>query len=262
MRPTHVRTTILAAALLLLLAACGDDTTAPGPAKAPDQLAGRVFVGEDVTGHPLVSGSVLRLDFTDGMKANAGCNHLGGEGSLDDGFLVATVSAMTEMGCEQPRMEQDTWFVSFLESRPAATVEGPVLTLDKDGVTIRLTDEEHIRAQNPIPLEGTTWELESLVQGDAASSVPGDKQPTIELEGGKARVFTGCNRGSGQVSVGDTTMTFGPLALTKMACQDSPEAAVLAVLTGEVAFAHDHDQLTLTGFDGKALVFHARRYDR
>lgn len=260
MRPTRVPTTILVSVLpllLVLLAACGEDTVSPGGAQSPDQVAGRVFVGDEVTGRQLVAGTTLRLDFTDGLRADAGCNQLGGDGTIADGVLVATISSMTEMGCDRPRMDQDAWVVSFLESRPAATVIGPSLTLAKEGVTVTLTDDEELKARNPIPLEGTTWELESIVRGDTASSVPGGRPPRLSLESGEAKVFTGCNHGSAQVTIDGTTMTFEQLALTQAACQGGLEDAVVGVLRGPVDFEHDHDQLTLaSGPD--SLVFRAK----
>ena len=35
---------------------------------------------------------------------------------------------------------------------------------------------------------------------------------------GTVAVNTGCNTGSGSVEVTDTTLTFGPIRITKMAC--------------------------------------------
>ncbi len=242
---------------LLLLAACADDTVLP-QAPSSDNLDGRTFVGDDVKGHGLVKGSRLRLSFKDGkLDAHAGCNHLSGTGRLDDGLLLGGIDVTTDMGCDRPLMAQDTWFSGFLSSSPRAAVSPAALVLTKDGVTLTLEDEEHARAAQPIPLEGTTWTLESILTGTGAdgvaSSVVGDA-PTLVVESGRIELFTGCNSGSGDVQVGSRAMTVSGLALTQKACADSAtsEQAVLAVLSGEVSYEQEYDVLTLTAGDGQS----------
>jgi len=242
---------------LVLLASCGDDTAAPPTGEPAQTLDGRTFVGDQVTGHDLVKGSSLRLSFQDGrVEAQAGCNHLSGIGRLDGGVLVGRIDVTTDMGCDPPLMDQDTWFSTFLGSRPEATVSAEALVLTKDGTTITLTDQEHVRAMNPISLEGTTWALESLITGSGdegtVSSVPGGDAPTLVIKGDRIRVFTGCNRGSGSVEVEDASLIISALGVTKMACKDgaTAERAVLAVLDGEVGYVQDYDVLTLTSADG------------
>ena len=264
MRPIAVRTTVLLTLLLLPLAACGNDTVAPSGEPAPT-LDGRTFVGDDVTGRDLVAGSTLRLAFQDGrVRAHAGCNQLGGKAHLDKGVLVVGAMSTTEMGCSPELMDQDTWVAQFLESGPDVTVDVDRLVLTKDGTTITLADEATVQAADPIPLEGTEWRLESVIHGSgddgSVSTVPGDQVPTLRIDGDRILVFTGCNRGSGLVAVGPTTLTVSKLALTKMACPDSAEPDVLAVLDGEVGYVQDYDSLTLTAADGQSgLQYRATR---
>jgi heat shock protein HslJ len=128
-------------------------------------------------------------------------------------------------------------------------------------VTIELLDEQE--AVPDQPLVGTTWTLDTIIDGETASSVPaGIEAPTLEIaDDGTVAVFTGCNRGNGTAEVADdgATITFGPLAITKMLCPDGGsevEAQVLTVLDGEVQVELDGDQLTLTKGD-QALGFRA-----
>jgi heat shock protein HslJ len=82
----------------------------------------------------------------------------------------------------------------------------------------------------------------------------------LRIDGDRIMVFTGCNRGSGQVDVGPTTLTVSNLALTKMACPGGLEQGVLAVLAGEVGYVQDYDTLTLTAADGQSgLQYRATR---
>ena len=76
---------------------------------------------------------------------------------------------------------------------------------------------------------------------------------------GNAAVFTGCNSGSTTVEVADATLTFGPIAMTKMACPGAAselEATVTTVLDGEVDYTVDGDTLTITK-GSQGLVYRA-----
>ena len=72
-------------------------------------------------------------------------------------------------------------------------------------------------------------------------------------------VFTGCNRGSGGVEVTDSTVTFGPIAITLMACEGAAgefEAALLPVLTGEFDYVIEGQTLTLTSGTTEIILGH------
>jgi len=140
------------------------------------------------------------------------------------------------------------------------TVRDDLLTLVSGGTTLVLQDVQ--TAVPEAPLVMTQWLLDTIIQGDVASSVPAGVASTLAFGSGlpKAFVDTGCNSGSGDVDYDAATMTFGPLALTKRACADPSaagvEAAVTAVLQGEVAYALEGRQLTLTNGD-QGLVYRA-----
>jgi heat shock protein HslJ len=78
---------------------------------------------------------------------------------------------------------------------------------------------------------------------------------------GTATGSTGCNRFTGHAQVTGSTIEFGPLVTTKMACVDEVgdvEQAVLRVLSGRVRSAIDADQLRLTRDDGYGLILRAQ----
>ena len=88
------------------------------------------------------------------------------------------------------------------------------------------------------------------------SSLPAGAEASLTITDGQAAISTGCNSGSTSVEITDTTMTFGPVALTKMACPEdlsSLEASVLAVLDGEVTYEITGDTLSIrkAGADGE-----------
>jgi heat shock protein HslJ len=131
------------------------------------------------------------------------------------------------------------------------TFDGTTLTLAGDGVTLTLMDEQ---VANPDqPLEGTTWVVESLVRDQTASSVPAGLSASLEFSEGRVAAQTGCNRGAAVASLASDAITFGPMALTRMACPEPAmdlEAFVTGVLQGEVSYTIDGDVLHLLGAGG------------
>jgi heat shock protein HslJ len=166
-----------------------------------------------------------------------------------DGRLQVGQMATTEMGCAAPLMAQDQWLAGFLGGA-GLILDGNALTLTKDGAVLALTDR--VAADPDRPLLGTRWVVDGLVAGAAVSSVPAGVTASLAFTDGRVDVEAGCNRGGGSVEVTDTTITFAPIALTRMACPDpamSVEQAVTAVLSGAVAYQIQADTLTLTAGD-------------
>jgi heat shock protein HslJ len=249
--------TVMKLALLLLpvaaltLAACGDDGPAPA-ADAGDPLPtaelefdGRSFVTDGIADSPAPAQEV-EISFLDGrVAARGGCNSMSGGYELDGDTLVVGPMAMTQMACAPELMELDTWLAELLGSGPTLTLEGDTLTIANDTTSVELVDREVARPD--LPLEETRWVVEGVVANDAVTSYAATASLTIT--GDRVAVEAGCNRGAGSVTVGEGTLTFGPLALTKMMCDETSmelEAAVTGVLSGEVSYAIDSDQLVLT----------------
>ncbi len=202
-------------------------------------------------------GTRIRLAFADdSLNANGGCNIMGGTYSIDGDRLTTTQMFMTEMACDEPRMQQDEWLARFLGD-VAFTLDGDTLTLTDGTVRLTLVDKEVAAPDQP--LEGTRWVLDGIVSGDAVSSVPVGVIASIRIANGRVDVAAGCNTGGGTIQVTADTLTFGPIALTKMACEGGPmaaEAAVTAVLSGAVGYTIDADVLTLDA-GGAGLIFRA-----
>ena len=250
--------TLLAAAILplTLLAACS------GAAAAP--LDGRTFISTRVTQNgadrPLVPGTAIRLTFDKDAQlgVNAGCNHMGGSYRVDGGTLRFEGGAMTEMGCDEPRHAQDDWVFTFLGSKPTVALTGNDLTLTAGDTVIRLLDREI--ADPDLPLVGPTWTVNSIVAGDAVSSIPDGVVATLKFsQDGRFEVQTGCNQGGGTYAIDGNRIRFTEIVLTKMACDGARgqmEAAVLAVLQADtLTLAIDAGSLTLmAGAQGLVLA--------
>jgi heat shock protein HslJ len=237
-------------------------TTAGCAAGGQTALADHVFLSTAVSdgGGPraLVAGTRIRLDFrATTLGASAGCNSIGGDYRIESGRLIFEGGGMTEMGCDPERHAQDDWLVAFLGSKPIVRLQGSELSLDNGATVVRLLDREVAEPDRNIV--GPTWTVDSVISGDAVSSIPEGLRATLRFKAdGTIDVNAGCNQGSGTWSAAAGGISFGPIGLTKRACMGAEgklEADVLAVLmAGSVAATIEADRLTLmAGAQGLAL---------
>ena len=250
-------TPILRAAALALVVV----SLTAGCSAASLSRADREFLSTAVVdgGAPLAlaPGTRIRLSFQGtNLGMSAGCNHIGGSYKIDGGRLVFEGVFMTEMGCDQQRDKQDQWVIAFLTSKPAVHLLGTDLTLDNGQSQIRLADRAVVEPD--LNIAGPTWTVVSLIDGDAASSVPAGATATLVFGAdGTLQVNAGCNGGSGQWAAEGTGIRVSDLILTKMACDGARgalEAAVLAVLNqGTIAAEIKTSSLTLQAGAKKGL---------
>jgi heat shock protein HslJ len=240
--------------LLALLAACGG--TAPG---APDPgLRGRTFVSTSVTenGKPrvLAAGTAVTFRFSDDgrLSAAAGCNTMSGPVNLAGGRIEVTELAMTGMGCDPALQQQDTWLANVLSGKPSWRLDGNNLVVSSGGTELALLDRREARPD--LPLRGTRWSVDTIMDGDTASSAP--PGASLVFEDGTVRVETGCNQGSASYTESGDTLRFGAVTSTKRACQTERmtlENAVLGVLSGEGRYQIEAEHLTLRLPSGRGL---------
>lgn len=227
-----------------------DDTPDPG-ATLIDELDGREFVSTAIEGDP--SGDELadipvRISF-DGasLSMNGGCNTMFGGFEFVDGRLTAEMLASTEMACEPALMARDRWLADIVTIGASVELDGEVLVLaGPAGARLELLDRTV--AEPDLPLEGVRWVLDGLRDADAVSSVPVGVVASITFEGGRALVEAGCNRGSAGVEITADTLTFSPLALTRMMCEPAAmevEALVASVLDGSVSYTITSNRLSI-----------------
>jgi heat shock protein HslJ len=237
---------------------------AAGCAAAVTSLGEREFLSVAVTdggaARPLVAGTRIRLTFSGtNLGASAGCNSIGGSYRIEGGRLVFEGGGMTEMGCDAERHAQDDWLVALLASNPTVRLAGSDLTLESGSVAVSLRDREVVEPDANIV--GPTWTVESIITGDAVSSVPAGATATLVFNAdGTISVRPGCNQGGGTWKPIAGGIEVSALVLTKMAC-DGPggqlESAVLEVLDqGTLAASIDSTVLTLQA-GGRGLQLRA-----
>jgi heat shock protein HslJ len=253
-----IRIAGVAFCLAVLVAGCASGG-AGGPAGSDGQTAvqldGRTFLSTAVTqnGAPrqLVEGTRIRLRFGEGrLNADAGCNQLSGEYTVDGTALAVGQLAMTEMACmPAARAEQDTWLADLLGSRPTISLNGDTLVLTGESSQVTLLDRQV--ADPDRVLVGPRWRVETIIKGDVASSTPGEAESHFTFgAGGRVTGSTGCNQFSGAYQATADTLIFSQVGMTKEACPGAVNALELAVTVlfdgRPVPYRIEANQLTLT----------------
>ena len=252
-------------ASLFLASSSPSSSPSPSPSATPAALDGRTFVSvsvvRDGADFPLVPNTQLRLSFPSGhqLGASAGCNSMFGNYQLDGNVLVVDQMGTTDMACNPPAlMAQETWFSQLLSSHPTLALDGDNLTVTSGSTVVKMLDREV--AEPDAQLVGPKWVVESIITGETGSSVPQGATAWLQFGAdGRVSMNTGCNSGGGPYTADASTITFGPLATTKMFCAGAGgelEQAVLAVLNAQtVDYSIDAQSLTLeAGAAGLQLV--------
>jgi len=222
-------------------------------------MAGRAFLLNQAEGYTQARGSTIRIEFTDeGISFHAGCNNHAGSYHIDGETLVVSVPGLVAslMACAPSLDAQDTWLREFLLERPTFQLNGNTLTLKSNDATLTFLDRTV--ADPDRPLVGQAWMIDTLIAGEAASSVSASK-PSIRFEpDGRVVVDTGCNMGNGKYEVASAQVTFGPMAVTRRACLSDDlvktENHVLQIVReGAATFRIEASRLTIERSDGTAI---------
>jgi heat shock protein HslJ len=217
-------------------------------------VSGRTIEGDiaPLDSHPVT------IDFEEGMVGGtAACNGYGGSYTLDGATISFTQMSRTEMACSpQETMELESQFLdALIEVNQAETLEDS-LTLSGESVELVF---ERVPEPPTADLIGTVWVLDRLVQGDAVSSVSGERATLEYFTDGSFLASTGC-RGL----TGNYTETPSEIQTTDMAasgdCPDdlaAQDSKVITVLEGGYRAAIDGQTLTLGIFGDEGLVYRA-----
>jgi heat shock protein HslJ len=205
-----------------------------------------------VDGHPIpvVDGYPVTLSLTNGgAGGTAACNGYGGMYEIAGARIIFSELIWTEMACvAEGVMESEQTYLEGLLLVGTYSMTEDSLTLRGEQVQLDFT------ALPPVPLAeltGTVWVLESLLDGEAATSVNGDRA-TLELyTDGSMLGSTGCRTLDGQyvvsgAEVAMTEMTAHGECPTELEAQDSH---VVTVLGDGFRAVVDGQLLTLTSSD-------------
>lgn len=239
----RVRTVVLAAAAVLLPACSVFAGSLPEAAE-----------GEWVLTEATVDGGALQLlpDHRvtlhiagDEVGGTAACNQYFGRIDTSGGRLSISELGQTEMACEPDVMAIESAYLAALQRVEELAVDAGLRLTGPD------VDLQFDRVE-PLPtsdLVDTVWTLESLIQGDAVSSVGGDPA-TLELsDDGQMSGSTGCRTFMGSYELAGDTVTVTQLSNDDRACPaelQRQDDHVLAVLGDGFLVEIEENRLTVT----------------
>jgi heat shock protein HslJ len=251
----RVLTGSLLVAMSLVATACGDDSTsndAAAPIAVAD-LQGKQYELVDAVGIAVPEGSALTMHFiVTNLAISGGCNNMSGGWRIESNRLMVPRLAQTNKACDEALMTFDAQVAQVVSSQPTITLDGEKMSLARDAATLNFRELTVADAA----LEGTPWTVTGTVANDAVTGVSSEPA-TLLFKDGTLELFAGCNSGSGTYTTTDTTIEFGPIALTKKACEGAAtelETAVTGVLQGTATYEVVGTELSITGADGSGLI--------
>jgi heat shock protein HslJ len=254
--------TIIVVLVALVLVACarfgpgvgGSDS--PGPSAAAPDVSGAWVLrqGSGPDGEIVVPGDHrITLTFSGDEIGGQACNHYGGRYELGaDGTFRLGVMSMTEMACAEPMMTVEAAYHAALGAVRAVAHDGDELILSGEGTELVF---ERLPPVPDAALQGTRWVLESLITGDAVSSVQGDAWLVLEPDGSMTG-STGCRQLSGRYVVNGDQLAWTDLRADGRcpARLEEQDRHVIEVLEQPIV-AVDGDGLTLMLPNGEGLGF-------
>lgn len=257
-------------ALVAVVAACGDDA-APEPEPRPDD--GPAVADVDVQGvwvlregrspsgviEPAPGAGITLLIEDDGARGSGGCNTYGGGVSVDGNTIETGGFAVTEIGCPDDVAEPEARYLEAMEDVDTVSVQGKTMTLTGPDAELVF---RRVPPLDPEPLTGTTWILESLVEGPTAGSAVSSAKPArLLLKDDKTfEGTTGCRSFTGAWTVSGDVVDVTQLVFEGSCDRGQDQDAHVAAVLGTAFRAEvDGKQLTLIAEKGDfALVYRAR----
>jgi heat shock protein HslJ len=260
-----MKLTLLAVLLVSPLIACTGASPSPTPTPTPSdppaadvdltgswQLEAGTVRGEAI---PILDTHRITL-VVEGPTAGgvAACNQYGGTVTVAGDEVGFSELSQTEMACDPPdSMVAEQRYLTGLGQVHTGVREDESLVLTGVGVELRF------RLQPPVPeaaLVDTEWILESLIDGEVASSTAGDARLELRSDG-TFTGSTGCRALTGRYFVyGDT------IQVTEMGAEgECPDALadqdgrVIGVIEGPFTVAIDGATLTITSPGSQGLIF-------
>jgi len=259
------RLALLLVSAVLLLAACEDapsNSASPssnpsGPTAAGELDGDWLLVAGQFDGGDIPLGDDYDITMTiagNQLGGIAACNHYGGEFSTDGDDITIGSVVMTEMAClDEQRMAAESAYLAALAQVSDFSLEGDKLFFSGEGVMLQFDAAPPPETSSLI---GPNWVLDTLIDGDTASSVAGMPATLLFGEDNTFSGSTGCRSFSG-----DFTLDGDAVAVSNMVTSSEPctpengeqDGHVLAVIESGFRVQIDGNRLTITNDDGLGL---------
>ncbi len=204
---------------------------------------------------PIVDGARITMTIEPGsVGGTAACNGYGGSFRSDGRAFRIDELGMTDMGCEPPiQASEQAYLAALPDVRSIDLVDGQLVL---SGNVVRLAFDRLA----PVPdaeLVGTTWEMDTIIDGPAASSVAGDRATLTLRPDGTLVGGTGCRSLSGTWIINGDEVLFPNFGAdgecpAELARQDGH---VVEVLGDGFTVQIDGDRLTVTSRGNLGLSY-------
>jgi heat shock protein HslJ len=234
----------------ILMSACAS------PAGNAPALPGTKWELVTLNGAAPVKGTSVTLFFGEDSKAggNASCNTYGGSYTIIGSSLTFGPMMSTMMACEPAIMDQEQAYLKALGDTKSFEATSDKLTLkDSSGNALAI-----FTPYQPSALVGE-WQAIAINNGKEAvvSVMNGTTVTAIFGADGKLTGNGGCNTYNGTYTLDGDKITIGPLATTRMACEQAvmdQETAYLNALAKASTYTLGKGTLELRDADGALLV--------
>jgi heat shock protein HslJ len=248
-----MRKTVALLVFVLFAAACGDGDAARPTAELPRpegdwQLVDGVSTSADFPITMSITGTEV--------SGRAACNSYSGTLVVNGSAVEFGEMGWTEMACEPAVMAAESAFLSALESAQTFEYSGDRLVVQSEGADLTFDPVA------PVPTAGlldTTWILETLIEGETATTVGGEPAGLLLAADGTLTASTGCRALTGRWLEGGGVIIVPELAADGE-CPDElwkQDSLVVTVIGDEFRAEIDGDLLTLSSMGGDGLVFRA-----
>jgi len=173
------------------------------------------------------------------------CNIYGGTIAIDGASVTIGALSMTEMACEEPLMTTEATYMAALAKVTGAERSGDELRLHGDGVELTYSLVPPVADAE---LTGTTWILDSLISGNAVSTVGGDPATLEFTDDGTFTGGTGCRGFGASYAAAGAQVTVSDFVNDDRGCAEGltpQDEHVLEVLVNGFNVAIDGNRLTL-----------------
>lgn len=202
-------------------------------------------------GTPVPGGIVATAIFgEDGsLTGSGGCNTFSGTYTVDGASLSVGPLAATRMACEATG-EIEPAYLDMLQTATGWSVDGGTLTIDS---TFPLVFSNGTAPEGS--LTGQAWYLATM---DGAAVDPSLGTSATFAEDGTVSGSGGCNQYNAGYAADGTSISIGPIAATRMACEPAVSTAeneFFTAMEAAVGYVVSGDTLVISMGDGSVLEF-------
>lgn len=253
--PRDMQRLLLAAVAAILLAAC---SLVPGGGSLAGawRLTSGTLRGAAIT--PAAEAPVTLTLAGAEASGSAGCNSYGGAVTVADDRVSFGDLMTTLIGCQPAQAQAESAYLEALRLVERGRRDGDRLTLSGPQTELAF---ELVPPTPDAALAGTSWRLETVVQGDAAMTFGNSDAIEAAFADGRVTITVGCRALTGGYAVDAGQVTVERMEVAKIACvDDAPlplEDAIVDALAGGFTAAVAEDRLQVTSASGMGLEFRA-----